>query len=222
MGRTRRKKIEGNLDFTAIIKQHIRHLPPELAREEELDKLFRAAVDYTNRTPEQREINRQEKAKWLTLLDAEAGKLNDEIYTDMDPAISAVWNRRNLGLYRLLAEKTKWKGAKAMEGVYKEGWDCAEVRETNFLQKLAPDDKKRYPENKLADRTRKEGQDISRMPDHVKTPGAAEETWNSWEKKVLGGPSKDFVVEFEQEEVRVWPTSVQVGVAMVRKRGVIK
>ena len=88
MGRTRRKKVQGDLDFTAIIKQHIRHLPPELAREEELDKLFTAAVDYTNRTPEQRENNRQEKAKWLTMMDRESKTADEEIYTDMDPAMT--------------------------------------------------------------------------------------------------------------------------------------
>ena len=115
--------------------------------------------------------------------------------------VAAVWNRRNLGLYRQLVEKTQWKGAGAMAGVYKEGWDCTEVRETNFLQKLAPDDKKRYPEKKLIDRTRKANQDITKMPDHAKVPGAAEETWNSWEKKALGGPASDFVVECEPEEV---------------------
>lgn len=117
-----------------------------------------------------------------------------------------------------------------MKGVYKHGWDCTEVRETGFLQDLANDDKRRIPEKTLASRTRRDGQDIAKMPEHTKEQGAAttrphrkgkhnipllygsrhtdEETWASWKKKVLGGPSGAFVEEVMEKDVTVVPTTV--------------
>ena len=78
-----------------------------------------------------------------------------------------------MGLHSAAVEATHWRGAKQMEEVHKHGWDCAEVRETGFLQGLADDDKRRIPEKTLASRMRRDGQDISRMPEHTKEQKAA-------------------------------------------------
>ena len=113
MGRKRKGKVQGDLDFSSIIRQHIRLLPPELAREEELNTLFEAAVNYTHKTPQQREENRRNKARWLAELDRTSRDLDGETYSEMDATIKAVetllplrtgelkiWNGRNLGMYR--------------------------------------------------------------------------------------------------------------------------
>ena len=142
MGRKRKGKVQGDLDFSSIIRQHVRLLPPELAREEELNTLFEAAVNYTLKTPQQRDENRKNKARWLAELDRSSRDLDGEIYSEMDATIKAVetllplrtgglriWNGRNLGMHRAAVDTTKWRGAKQMEDVYKNGWDCTEVEE---------------------------------------------------------------------------------------------
>ena len=142
MGRKRKGKVQGDLDFSSIIRQHIRLSPPELAREEELNTLFEAAVNYTLKTPQQRDENRKNKARWLAELDRSSRDLDGEIYSEMDATIKAVetllplrtgglriWNGRNLGMHRAAVDTTKWRGAKQMEDVHKNGWDCAEVEE---------------------------------------------------------------------------------------------
>ena len=82
------------------------------------------------------------------------------------------------------------------------------MRETGFLQDLAEDDKRRFPEKTLAGRTRREGQCVSKMPEHTKEQKAAEETWASWKKKVLGGPAGAFVEEVAEKDVTVIPTTI--------------
>ena len=215
MGRSKKTK-GGGIDFTAVIREHIRDFPPQLAREAELEKLFNAALEYVEKTPVEREENRKTKARWLAMMDKEARPMNDEIYKGspqlgtkpMDEAIAAVWNNRNLGFYRHAVTTTGWNGAEAMEKVYKNGWDCTQVTPTGFLQELPADHKKRTPEKKLDDRIRKPGQDVSRLPDHAKVQGSAEECWASWNKKVLQGPAAKHVVEIQPEEAEVWPTSI--------------
>ena len=106
MGRGSKRKVPQDLNFTDIIRQHIRLLPVELAREKELIKLFDAAVIYTNKTSAERKQNRQDKAKWLAQLDARTKARDEATYSGMDEAVAAVWNNRNLGAYATAVEET--------------------------------------------------------------------------------------------------------------------
>ncbi len=90
MGRKRKRKIQGDLDFSSIIRQHIRLSPPELAREDELNDLFSAAVSYAAKTPQERDENRKNKARWLAELDQASRTRDRELYTGMDTTIEAV------------------------------------------------------------------------------------------------------------------------------------